>query len=51
MLLLAVLVTLTAAERRALKKRIDGTRTAWRDRLRADRAGRRDGTLQRADRP
>ena len=35
MLLLAVLVTLTAAERRALKKRIRGTRTAWRDRLRA----------------
>ena len=33
--LLAVLVTLTAAERRALKKRIRGTRTAWRDRLRA----------------
>ena len=31
----AVLVTLTAAERKALKKRIRGTRTAWRDRLRA----------------
>jgi transposase len=31
----AVLVTLTAAERTALKKRIRGTRTAWRDRLRA----------------
>jgi transposase len=31
----AVLVTLTAAEREALKKRISGTRTAWRDRLRA----------------
>lgn len=27
--------TLTAAERKALKKRIRGTRTAWRDRLRA----------------
>ena len=33
--LLAVFVTLTAAERKALKKRIRGTRTAWRDRLRA----------------
>jgi transposase len=31
----AVLVTVTAAERKALKKRIRGTRTAWRDRLRA----------------
>ncbi|HEY6311344.1 MAG TPA: IS630 family transposase [Streptosporangiaceae bacterium] len=31
----AVFVTLTAAERKALKKRIRGTRTAWRDRLRA----------------
>ena len=31
----AVLVTLTAAERKVLKKRIRGTRTAWRDRLRA----------------
>jgi len=31
----AVLVTLTAAERKALKKRIRGARTAWRDRLRA----------------
>jgi transposase len=31
----AVLVTVTAAERAALKKRIRGTRTAWRDRLRA----------------
>jgi len=31
----AVLVTVTAAERTALKKRIRGTRTAWRDRLRA----------------
>jgi len=31
----AVLVTLTAVERKALKKRIRGTRTAWRDRLRA----------------
>jgi transposase len=31
----AVLVILTAAERTALKKRICGTRTAWRDRLRA----------------
>ena len=31
----AVLVTLTAAERKVLKKRIGGTRTAWRDRLRA----------------
>src|SRR5271169_3913528 len=35
MLLPAVLVTVTAAERKALKKRIRGTRTAWRDRLRA----------------
>ena len=33
--LLAVFVTVTAAERKALKKRIRGTRTAWRDRLRA----------------
>ena len=33
--LLAVLVTVTAAERRALKKRIRGAKTAWRDRLRA----------------
>ena len=31
----AVPVTVTAAERKALKKRIRGTRTAWRDRLRA----------------
>jgi transposase len=31
----AVLVTVTAAERKVLKKRIRGTRTAWRDRLRA----------------
>ena len=31
----AVLVTVTAAERRVLKKRIRGARTAWRDRLRA----------------
>ncbi len=31
----AVFVTLTAAERKALKKRIRGARTAWRDRLRA----------------
>jgi len=31
----AVLVTVTAAERTVLKKRIRGTRTAWRDRLRA----------------
>ena len=31
----AVLVTVTAAERTALKKRVRGTRTAWRDRLRA----------------
>src|SRR3984893_7629894 len=31
----AVLVAVTAAERKALKKRIRGTRTAWRDRLRA----------------
>jgi hypothetical protein len=31
----AVLVTVTAAERKALKKRIRGTRTAWRDRRRA----------------
>ena len=31
----AVLVILTAAGRTALKKRIRGTRTAWRDRLRA----------------
>jgi len=35
MLLLAALVTVTAAERTALKKRIRGTRAAWRDRLRA----------------
>lgn len=35
MALLAVLVTLTAAERKALNKRIRGTRTAGRDRLRA----------------
>ncbi|MGH3188368.1 MAG: hypothetical protein ACRDPY_28510 [Streptosporangiaceae bacterium] len=35
MLLPAVLVTVTAAERKALKKRICGTRTPWRDRLRA----------------
>jgi transposase len=33
--LLAVLVTVAAAERKALKKRIRGTRIAWRDRLRA----------------
>jgi transposase len=33
--LLAVFVTVSAAERKALKKRIRGTRTAWRDRLRA----------------
>jgi transposase len=33
--LLAVFVTVTAAERKALKKRIRGARTAWRDRLRA----------------
>ena len=33
--LLAVFITVTAAERKALKKRIRGTRTAWRDRLRA----------------
>ena len=31
----AALVTVTAAERKALKKRIRGARTAWRDRLRA----------------
>jgi transposase len=31
----AVFVIVTAAERKALKKRIRGTRTAWRDRLRA----------------
>ncbi len=31
----AVLVTLTAAERTVLKKRVRGARTAWRDRLRA----------------
>jgi transposase len=31
----AVLITLTAAERKALKKRVRGARTAWRDRLRA----------------
>jgi transposase len=31
----AALVTVTAAGRKALKKRIRGTRTAWRDRLRA----------------
>ena len=31
----AVLVTLTAAERKTLRKRIRGARTAWRDRLRA----------------
>ena len=31
----AVPVTVTAAERKVLKKRIRGTRTAWRDRLRA----------------
>ena len=31
----AVLVTVTAAERKALKKRVRGARTAWRDRLRA----------------
>jgi transposase len=31
----AVPVTVTAAERKMLKKRIRGTRTAWRDRLRA----------------
>jgi hypothetical protein len=48
----AVLVTLTAAERKVLKKRIRGTRTAWRDRLRALIVlGCRDGALQRADRP
>ena len=35
MALPAVLVTVTAAERTALKKRIRGARTAWRDRLRA----------------
>jgi transposase len=33
--LLAVLVTVTAAEHKVMKKRIRGTRTAWRDRLRA----------------
>jgi transposase len=31
----AVLVTVTAAERKVLKKRVRGARTAWRDRLRA----------------
>src|SRR5262245_14056680 len=31
----AVLVTVTAAERKVVKKRIRGTKTAWRDRLRA----------------
>ncbi|MGH3180766.1 MAG: IS630 family transposase [Streptosporangiaceae bacterium] len=31
----AVPVTVAAAERRALKKRVRGTKTAWRDRLRA----------------
>jgi len=31
----AVLVILTAAERKVLKKRVRGARTAWRDRLRA----------------
>jgi transposase len=31
----AALVTLTAAERKALKKRVCGTKTPWRDRLRA----------------
>jgi transposase len=31
----AVLVTVTAAEREVLNKRVRGTRTAWRDRLRA----------------
>jgi transposase len=35
MLLPAVPVTLTAAERKVLKKRVRGARTAWRDRLRA----------------
>ena len=31
----AVPVTLTAAERKTLKKRVRGARTCWRDRLRA----------------
>jgi hypothetical protein len=31
----AVPVTLTAAERHALKKRVRGAKTCWRDRLRA----------------
>jgi len=31
----AVLVALTAAGRKVLKKRLRGARTAWRDRLRA----------------
>ena len=31
----AVLVTVTAAERKVLKKRVRGSKTAWRDRLRA----------------
>jgi len=31
----AVPVTLTAAERKTLKKRVRGAKTCWRDRLRA----------------
>jgi len=47
----AVPVTLTAAERKTLKKRIRGAKTCWRDRLRAQIVlGRRTGPGQCPDR-
>ncbi len=45
-----VLVTVTAAERKALKKRIRGTRTAWRGRF-ADRGLEGLSDLPRPGRP